>query len=258
MDPFEERQRGMSSVRAPRVFVISTSAAPLARAAACLREVRRPGPQDIRVACHVETSNSVDAACDRLTQQVPDVVVLLQQDADPSVCLEACARLQAALAEQDVPLAVIFPSTDPSVWQEIYASGANMFLPWHGNVLEGLPTYVGSLLTSLRGSRISDQARASILIDEGEQAVWIHGWHATFTPYQFCILAHLVANEGRVVSRAELAEVLTRAHDESAPPAASSLYEHISQIRKRLGPHGAVVRSVRRQGYTFDIARAAA
>ena len=242
-------------MQSPHVVVISTAPAALERAAAALPHVQLLASQEQAarlLPCQVTAIAGVSEACRKLRHTTADAVVLLLRDTTPAHCLDACARVQEALGGLDVPLAVIFPSTDPAVWQQVYASGANMFLPWHGNVLEGLPTYVGSLLGSWRGPRSLVGAQPRILLDEKHCRAVIQDWRAEFTPVQFRILKHLVRNKGRLVSKEELTEVLRRPAFPDEESGHSSLYQHISQIRKRLGPHARILRCIRRRGYMLD------
>lgn len=251
----------------PRVFVVSTLSAALDRAAVVLsgaearggrdraqrRDKQQPSAYDVR------TFGSVAAACDEIRLGQPDAAVLMLRDTTPESCLQACLELQELLSPHGTPLAVIFPSTDPTVWRRIYASGANIFLPWHGEVIAGLATYVASLLSQHGGRESAGPSSGSlrrssprIVLDERRRCAHIKNWQAEFTPIQFRILRHLVRNNGRLVSKGELARVLTEARPmEHAQPSAS-LYQHISQIRKRLGPHAGIVRCVRSRGYLLD------
>jgi DNA-binding response OmpR family regulator len=78
------------------------------------------------------------------------------------------------------------------------------------------------------------------------RAVRIGGREAVVTPTQFRLLALLVESDGRTLSRAELVEraigtvVLERTVD-----------VHVKELRRRLGPHGAVVEAVRCRGYRY-------
>jgi DNA-binding response OmpR family regulator len=243
-------------VSLPRVFVVSTAPEVVVRAAGALTHVRRPNrrgddPGGI-VACDVHAFTDIEEACSEMLRLPPAVVVLLLKESAPADCVRICAQVQASLPGTDTPLAVIFPSTDPRVWQEVYATGANMFLPWHGAVLEGLPTYVGSLLPEDVDPQAQLSRRGLIVLDERRCLALIRDYRAEFTALQFRILRHLVRNTGRLCTREELTRVL---HDPPLPdrtPITGSLYEHISQIRKRLGPHKGIVRCIRRRGYLLD------
>jgi len=248
----------------PRVFVISTLSAALDEATAALgrdaqeRAIQNnPATADEVVPYDVVGLGSVERAREEIRRRPPDAVVLLLS-CTPERCLEICNALQEDLAPRDTPLAVIFPSSDPAIWERIYESGANMFLPWHGEVIQGLPTYIGSLLgrwKHLQGSLVVD---GRIVLDEKRCCVDIRDWHAEFTPVQFRILRHLVEHKGRLVSKAELASVLKMRMPPRRLDVAAALYQHISQIRKKLGPHAGIVRCIRTRGYVLDMSFLAA
>jgi two-component system response regulator CpxR len=68
------------------------------------------------------------------------------------------------------------------------------------------------------------------------------------TSTEFDILEHLMRSAGRVVTRTELMTVL---HQCEAMPYDRSLDVHISHLRKKLGPRGELIRTVRGAGYLF-------
>jgi DNA-binding response OmpR family regulator len=61
---------------------------------------------------------------------------------------------------------------------------------------------------------------------------------------------HLVRNAGRAVSQSEIRESVFRTN---AAQDSSSIRNHIRELRLRLGDNGALVQSVRGQGYGVGI-----
>jgi two-component system response regulator CpxR len=68
------------------------------------------------------------------------------------------------------------------------------------------------------------------------------------TTTEYDVLEHLVRSAGRVVSRDELTGLL---YHRRATPFDRALDVHVSHLRKKLGPHGELIRTVRGIGYLF-------
>jgi two-component system response regulator CpxR len=78
--------------------------------------------------------------------------------------------------------------------------------------------------------------------------VWAEGIPLELTTIEFDILDLIVRSAGRVVSRHELNAAI---HQRPASPLDRSLDVHVSHLRKKLGPRGALIRTVRGVGYLF-------
>jgi two-component system response regulator CpxR len=68
------------------------------------------------------------------------------------------------------------------------------------------------------------------------------------TTTEYDILEQLVRAAGRIISRDELIALL---YQRRATPFDRALDVHISHLRKKLGPHGTLIRTVRGVGYCF-------
>jgi two-component system response regulator CpxR len=82
----------------------------------------------------------------------------------------------------------------------------------------------------------------------GTREVWAAGRPVDITTTEFDILELMVRAAGRIISRDELSAVIYRR------PASShdrSLDVHVSHLRKKLGPLGGMIRTVRGVGYLF-------
>jgi two-component system response regulator CpxR len=71
------------------------------------------------------------------------------------------------------------------------------------------------------------------------------------TTTEYDILEQLVRSAGRTVSRDELVALL---YQRRATPFDRALDVHVSHLRKKLGPDGALIRTVRGVGYLFGSA----
>lgn len=77
------------------------------------------------------------------------------------------------------------------------------------------------------------------------------GFHVQLSARELCILRLLADEPGRIVSRRTL---LRDAWDmrNAAQVETRTVDVHIAKLRKKLGPHGALIRTVRGQGYRLE------
>ncbi|QDK36860.1 DNA-binding response regulator [Bdellovibrio sp. NC01] len=81
----------------------------------------------------------------------------------------------------------------------------------------------------------------SIADDEKETAL-------NLTPIEFKLLSHFLQNEGKIFSRQELLDLFWA---DSMYVSKHTVDTHISSLRKKMGPAGASLRSIFKQGYRF-------
>jgi two-component system, OmpR family, response regulator CpxR len=82
----------------------------------------------------------------------------------------------------------------------------------------------------------------------GTRDVWVEGKPVEVTTIEFDILDLLIHSAGRVVSRDELTAAI---YQRPAAPLDRALDVHVSHLRKKLGPLGGLIRTVRGVGYLF-------
>jgi two-component system, OmpR family, response regulator CpxR len=87
-----------------------------------------------------------------------------------------------------------------------------------------------------------------VKLSPGTREVWADGKPLDLTTIEFDILDLIARSAGRVVSRHELTAAI---HQRPVSPLDRSLDVHVSHIRKKLGPHGALIQTVRGVGYLF-------
>lgn len=90
-----------------------------------------------------------------------------------------------------------------------------------------------------------------VVVDLSRKRVTIDGETAPLTYKEFGLLQHLVAREGRTVTRTELVEGLWGADDTDAPNE-RTIDVHVRRLRSKLGEFEDIVRTVRGVGYRFD------
>jgi two-component system response regulator CpxR len=82
----------------------------------------------------------------------------------------------------------------------------------------------------------------------GTREVYSAGSLVDITTTEFDILEAIVRAAGRIISRDELSAVVYR---RPATPHDRSLDVHVSHLRRKLGPRGGLIRTIRGTGYLF-------
>ncbi len=123
--------------------------------------------------------------------------------------------------------------TDPHAADELLAR-IRAILRRNG---QGSPSL--SEIVQVNGVRIAVTARQ----------VWIDEEPLQLTTIEFEVLEILVRSAGRVVSRGELTALI---HQRPAAPLERSLDVHVSHLRRKLGPRGPLIRTIRGVGYMFQ------
>jgi len=85
-------------------------------------------------------------------------------------------------------------------------------------------------------------------LSPADRRAWLDGQPVALTSLEFDLLLYLVRAAGRAVSREELTAAL---HQAAPTPFDRSLDVHVSHVRKKLGPAGERIRTVRGVGYQF-------
>ncbi|WP_029090487.1 winged helix-turn-helix domain-containing protein [Brevibacterium album] len=93
-------------------------------------------------------------------------------------------------------------------------------------------------------------ADAPLRIDIPRREVHIDGAQVPVTTKEFDLLATLVSHPGATLSREDLIDALWGTGEER--PDARTVDVHIRRLRRRLGAHSAIVRTMRGAGYRYD------
>jgi two-component system response regulator CpxR len=83
----------------------------------------------------------------------------------------------------------------------------------------------------------------------GTRRVWCDEVPVDVTSIEFDILELIVRSAGRIISREEMTATI---YQRPASPFDRSLDVHVSHLRKKLGPLGRLIRTVRGVGYLFS------
>ncbi|MEN0063595.1 MAG: response regulator transcription factor [Myxococcota bacterium] len=147
-----------------------------------------------------------------------------------------------------VPVIVLTARTDLEDRLQSFALGAVDFLV--------KPFFLEELVARIRarlGVRATEPTRVLELgacaVDLDARDVRREGTSLGLTAHEFNVLATLVTAPGRAFSREQLA---AKALPEDSERLERTVDSHISRIRKKLGPDGALVRTVFGVGYRID------
>jgi two-component system response regulator CpxR len=164
--------------------------------------------------------------------------------------LDGFELLRQVRRRSDVPIIMLTARTDRDDRILGLEAGADDYLPKPFDP-EELVARVRAVLR--RSGRVASQPTDvleihGIKVIPGTREVWLEGKRVDVTTIEFDIIDLLVRSAGRVVSRDELAAAI---HQRKASPLDRSLDVHISHLRKKLGPLGDMIRTVRGVGYLF-------
>lgn len=94
------------------------------------------------------------------------------------------------------------------------------------------------------------QAAKGIVVDLTRKRVFVDGQNANFTCKEFELLALLIENTGRTVSRNEIAAIAERCGEPT--PNARTIDVHVRRLRGKIEGYEDIVRTARGKGYRFD------
>ncbi|GAA2081827.1 winged helix-turn-helix domain-containing protein [Actinomadura alba] len=92
-------------------------------------------------------------------------------------------------------------------------------------------------------------AARDVVVDRATRRAWSAGRALDLTYLEFEMLAHLIARPGQVFSRRQL---LASVWGAEYGPSARTVDVHVHRLRRKLGPHGHRLRTVRRVGYKYE------
>jgi DNA-binding response OmpR family regulator len=116
--------------------------------------------------------------------------------------------------------------------------------------LEELLARIRALLRRSVGPRPVVLSVGELTLDPMSHRVTRAGVPINLTPKEYAILEVLMRYAGQVVTRARLAEQVWEAEPETLD---SAVNVHVSHLRKKIGPEGALLRTVHGRGYCLDL-----
>ncbi len=156
--------------------------------------------------------------------------------------------LEARHERSSVPVLILTAHTELDSRLRCFELGA---IDWMSK-----PFFMQELLARIR-ARLNQPpapARAAVSwanaeLDLHRRVVRLDSQDAELTAHEFNLLASLVKNPGRVMSRRQLGEAALPVDGERNDRTINS---HIARIRKKLGPAGEALRTIRGAGYCFE------
>lgn len=94
------------------------------------------------------------------------------------------------------------------------------------------------------------KAAKGIVVDLTRRKLFVDGQNANLTCKEFELLAFLIENEGRTVSRDEIASISERCGEPT--PNARTIDVHVRRLRGKIAGYEDIVRTARGKGYRFD------
>jgi DNA-binding winged helix-turn-helix (wHTH) protein len=89
-----------------------------------------------------------------------------------------------------------------------------------------------------------------LVVDLTRRRLFVDGRNAQLTCKEFELLAFLIENTGRTISREEIASISERCGEPT--PNARTIDVHVRRLRSKIEPFDSVVSTVRGIGYRFD------
>ena len=197
----------------------------------------------------IVTANDADA---RLARAAPDIV-LIDLPLPGISGIELCHRARARKRTRTLPIIIVTALADESDRVRGLDAGADDYvvIPFSSHELTAR---IRSCLRRVGAFALSADVLTvgHFVIDRTTMRVSREGRQIEMTTSDVVMLAHMMENAGRVVSRAQLAQCL-EAEDLMASGRAIDV--RIGRLRRALALNGESdpIRTVRHEGYTFDV-----
>jgi two-component system phosphate regulon response regulator PhoB len=164
---------------------------------------------------------------------------------------EFCKNLRAERRFADLPVIFLTGKTELTSKVQGFEVGGDDYVtkPFEP---EELKARVSGKLRRTKSSGASF-VMAGFRVDLSLQKIFVMNPDGTesplpLTPIEFKLLSHFMKNEGKIFSRQKLLDLFW---SDSLYVSRHTVDTHISSLRKKLGPPGANLRSIFKQGYTF-------
>ena len=180
----------------------------------------------------------------------PDVILLDLGLPDTSGS-EVCRAIRANPATQDIPIIIVSAKSDEIDRVVGFEVGADDYVAKPFNVRELRLRIRAVLRRRVRSEPGEERITAGRLeLETAAHRVRVDGVEVTLTALEFKLLVHLVVRRGRVQTRETLlVDVWGHGPDLST----RTVDTHIQRLRKKLGPAGQDIETVRGIGYRFGV-----
>jgi len=197
---------------------------------------------------HVETATSGEEALAKARRKLPDLVILdlMLPGMDG---LDVCKKLKNDAKTEGLPIIVLTAKSEESDIVTGLELGADDYVtkPFSPKVL------IARVRRILRRAVSRDMEKSPIRIrdlvmDPGRREVLAKGKHVNLTFTEFNILYALARRPGLVLTRYQIVDAV---HGDDYPVTDRAIDVQIVSLRKKLGPCGSYIETVRSVGYRF-------
>jgi two-component system alkaline phosphatase synthesis response regulator PhoP len=194
----------------------------------------------------VLTATNGLAALEMVKSRQPDVVVLDVMMPGLSG-LEVARRLRSQTETASIPIVMLTARAEEKHELEGLDAGADDYIskPFSMQVLIARVKAVARRVGA-SGTKKNSLEMGPIAIDLDEHAAFIAGEEMKLTITEFRILAALISAQGKVLSRPAL---ISRAIGPGVTVTERTIDVHVTSIRKKLGEHAGLIKTVRGVGY---------
>jgi len=191
-----------------------------------------------------------EAALAEVRRSLPDLIVLDRMLPKLSGD-EVATRLKRDPRSANIPIIMLTAKAEETDELVGFALGADDYVrkPFSMKLL------LARITAMLRRDRAAAQIRevlsiGPVVLDRGRHEVTVQGRPVVLTATEFRILATLMAADGRVLNRDQLIDAVL-GHDVAVTD--RTIDVHIAALRKKLGPAGGCIQTIRGVGYTFRV-----
>lgn len=183
----------------------------------------------------------------------PDIL-LLDYSLPTAGGVEVCRKLRQIPDAIDIPIIMLTAADGGNEKIESLDAGADCCIskPLHGGVLAA---YVRALRRRASGASVGEQHllhAGPIQIDLGRWTVSVAGKPVELTKIEFCLLKELLEAKGRTLTRDFLLQKVWP-HGTIHGLDTRTVDVHIGRLRRKLGPAGRFIITVRNVGFRFDL-----
>lgn len=166
---------------------------------------------------------------------------------------EYCRELRSQKIFFDLPIIFLTGRSQLDSKVQAFELGADDYITKPFDARELKARVVGKLRRSGRsnetsflssGFRVDFSVQKIFVLTDDEKETALN-----LTPIEFKLLSHFLQNEGKIFSRQELLDLFW---SDNMYVSKHTVDTHISSLRKKMGPAGANLRSVFKQGYRFS------
>lgn len=198
----------------------------------------------------VATDNQV---LEKIQFDRPDIL-LLDYSLPTAGGVEVCRQLRQIPDAIDIPIIMLTAADGGNEKIESLDAGADCCIskPLQGGVLAA---YVRALRRRASGASVGEQHllhAGPIQIDLGRWTVSVAGKPVELTKIEFCLLKELLEAKGRTLTRDFLLQKVWP-HGTIHGLDTRTVDVHIGRLRRKLGPAGRFIITVRNVGFRFDL-----